>query len=481
MPTDFFTLRHRDRQRAAAYLQARSKVITAMGVIYKQVEIYNSAQINPASYKSLDIDCRLLELDDDGKPLQPPNSDPSDSIFFEPRGATWVAPVHVTNTQREREVKRYTEQWESVKDNPLVQSLHSQVWFLYSGLEHMFFLFRREFYPEGDDRVPPSLREMFKWAKSGTIVPSVFADRFYSAIWGSIRWFPGKPHTLLVILIKEEPSEELFRAEVMAITIFGRMQARVLEAHYSQQGLVVKKTRLLDFSTNQVANKNMNILLGFMASDLVRDPRGPTAPTDIPTTLPTAEKVDTAKGGTLRKMFRKIRPRVGADTESEQSEGVTQGSSANRMPEVPRNQISQDSPSGPTPALVAAGTRLDEFGSLHEDTYYIKQGRTTDVTGGVCNGVLPVCKWATRYDINGNSVDNKNIRTEEFMIIGVQDRFNESGDSGSFVVDSTGAVVGLLFANYEHHLQTVGLALPVSDLMDTMNDRLKGPVSLRLP
>ncbi|KAJ5506820.1 hypothetical protein N7453_005777 [Penicillium expansum] len=427
MPTDFFTLRHRDRQRAAAYLQARSKVITAMDVIYKRVEIYNSAQINPASYKSLDIGCRLLELDDDGKPLQPPNSDPSDPIFFE-----------------------------------------------------------REFYPEGDDRVPPSLREMSKWVKSGTIVPSVFADRFYSAIWGSIRWFPvsafvpkkllyptGKPHTLLVILIKEEPSEELFRAEVMiltaamitrlegeecleyntipvmAITIFGRMQARVLEAHSSQQGLVVKKTRLLDFSTNQVANKNMNILLGFMASDLVRDPRGPTAPTDIPTPFFYSN--------------------------------VDRGSSANRMPEVPRNQISQDSPSGPTPALVAAGTRLDEFGSLHEDTYYIKQGRTIDVTGGVCNGVLPVCKWATGYDINGNSVDNKNIRTEEFMIIGVQDRFNESGDSGSFVVDSTGAVVGLLFANYEHNLQAVGLALPVSDLMDTMNDRLKGPVSLRLP
>lgn len=28
----------------------------------------------------------------------------------------------------------------------------------------------------------------------------------------------GKPHTLLVILIKEEPSEELFRAEVMILT-----------------------------------------------------------------------------------------------------------------------------------------------------------------------------------------------------------------------------------------------------------------------
>lgn len=138
-------------------------------------------------------------------------------------------------------------------------------------------------------------------------------------------------------------------------------------------------------------------------------------------------------------------------------------------------------PSGPPPALVAAGTRLDEFSSLQEDTYYIKQGRTTDVTGVVCNGVLSVCKWATRYDINGNTVDSKDLRTEEFMIIGIQDRFIEFGDSGSFVVDSTGAVAGLVFAEFKHNLQAVGLALTVPDLMDTMEGRLKGPVSLRLP
>lgn len=60
----------------------------------------------------------------------------------------------------------------------------------------------------------------------------------------------------------------------MAITIFGRMQAQVLEAHSSQQGPVVRKTQLLDFSTNQVANKSMDILLVFMAGDIFGDPKG---------------------------------------------------------------------------------------------------------------------------------------------------------------------------------------------------------------
>ncbi|QQK43745.1 RNA polymerase Rpb2, domain 7 [Penicillium digitatum] len=282
MPASFSTLRRRERQWAATYLQARSKVITAIDVIYKRVEIYSSAQIDPASYKSLGIDCQLLELDDDGKHLQPSNSDPSAPIFFEPRGVTWVAPVRITDVECEEEFKEITDGWESAKDDPLVQSFHSQV--------------------------------------CGSIIPSIFAERFYSAIWCSMRWLPvsafvpkkllypaGKPHTLIVILIEDEPGEELFRAEVMilaaamitrlegeecleyntipvmAITIFGRMQARVLEAHSNQQELVVKKTQLLDFSTNEVANKNMDILLGFMAGDLVGDPRGPTVPMDTST------------------------------------------------------------------------------------------------------------------------------------------------------------------------------------------------------
>ncbi|OQD92497.1 hypothetical protein PENSOL_c041G06226 [Penicillium solitum] len=241
MPTDFSS--YRERQRAATYLQARN---------------------------------------DDGKHHYPPNSDPSPPTFFEPRGATWVAPVRIPDAQCEKEFKASIDGWENAKDHRLVQTVHSQA--------------------------------------CGTIVPSVFAEKFYSALWGSTRWAPAAafvpkkpldhsakpPHTLIILLIKEEPGEDLFQAEVMVltaamitrlkgeecldyntipaicITIFGRMKARVLEAHSTQQGLAIKKTQLLDFSTNQAANKNMDILLGFMAGDLIGDPTGLAIPTDIP-------------------------------------------------------------------------------------------------------------------------------------------------------------------------------------------------------
>ncbi|KAJ9482044.1 hypothetical protein VN97_g11401 [Penicillium thymicola] len=153
----------------------------------------------------------------------------------------------------------------------------------------------------------------------------------------------------------------------------------------------------------------------------------------------------------------------------------------NRMPEVPRNQMPPTDLSSPPPVLLRAGARLEQFGLLQKDKYYVKQGRTTGVTGGVCNGVLPVCRWPTLYDINGNAVDSKDLRTEEFVITGTKGPFIESGDSGLFVVDSTGAVAGLVFAEYTHNLQAVALALTVPDLMETMRGPIEGRVSLRLP
>lgn len=165
MPPDFSTGRYRERQRAATYLQTRSNIITALERIYARIEISSSAQIDPASYESLGIECRFLELDDDGKHLYPPNSDPSPPTFFEPRGATWVAPVRIPDAECEKELKAITDGWENAKDHRLVQTLHSQAWYVYLRLERMFFQFRREFYAEGDDRVPPNLRQISKWVK----------------------------------------------------------------------------------------------------------------------------------------------------------------------------------------------------------------------------------------------------------------------------------------------------------------------------
>ncbi|CAI7568636.1 unnamed protein product [Penicillium glandicola] len=256
MSINFSSLRPGESQRAAAYVQARSKVIAAINEIYKRVEIYSFAQINPESYKFLGINCRLLELDDDGKHLYPPNSDPSSPVFFEPRGATWVAPV-VPNPKYVDRLREITEEWEGIKDHPLVRNLHAQASHIFSCVEWMFFQFRRQFYPLGDGRVSPNLRQMSKWLESEEL----------------LRIEVMTITAVMITRLEGEESTEYNTFPVMVITFFGQMKARVLEAHSSQQELIIKKTQLLDFSTNEVANKNMNILLGFMADDLVGDRR----------------------------------------------------------------------------------------------------------------------------------------------------------------------------------------------------------------
>ena len=59
------------------------------------------------------------------------------------------------------------------------------------------------------------------------------------------------------------------------MTVFGQMKFRFLQAFYGQQGLVIRKTELFDFSTNEEATRNMNTVLGIMASHQVGDPTDP--------------------------------------------------------------------------------------------------------------------------------------------------------------------------------------------------------------
>ncbi|KAJ9491821.1 hypothetical protein VN97_g1409 [Penicillium thymicola] len=318
MPVNFSTLTSRTRQKAAHNLQARSEVIRVMNAVYTNVEKYRSAQINPDSYEFLRITFQPLQLDEDGKHAPHPDSGSSIPVFFEPRGAAWVAPV-VTNTQYMDRRRDITERWDIIRGNPLVKDLHAQASYIFSCLEWMFFQFRRQFYPPEDGRAPPNLRQMSKWTESGDVIPSVVAEKLSAAIWGSTRCSPATmfvpktqlypsavpPHVIFTILIGEEPSDELMRVEVMiltavmitrlegeesleynttpvmVITLFGGMKARVIEAHTSEQGIVIKKTQLFDFSTNEAANKSMDTLLGFMCADLIGDPSEPTAPTAI--------------------------------------------------------------------------------------------------------------------------------------------------------------------------------------------------------
>ncbi|CAG8890772.1 unnamed protein product [Penicillium egyptiacum] len=62
----------------------------------------------------------------------------------------------------------------------------------------------------------------------------------------------------------------------------------------------------------------------------------------------------------------------------------------------------------PHPLMVAQEhSVLNEFSSLNGGDYCVKNGRTTRVTAGICNGPKAYCKWksSTRYNPSGNPVD----------------------------------------------------------------------------
>ncbi|KAJ5135286.1 uncharacterized protein N7515_004564 [Penicillium bovifimosum] len=156
-----------------------------------------------------------------------------------------------------------------------------------------------------------NVASLSKWSSSGRLFPEIFAERFYLPVFPIkgyttyIGYVSEKqlastkktaPHTLINIAVGEEPSEDLFKAEVvviaaamisrlegdeckaysvipiMLVTAMGGMRARVIQAHLSGRSLVLSKSKVFDFGTKQMATANIDTLLGLMGSDQVGDP-----------------------------------------------------------------------------------------------------------------------------------------------------------------------------------------------------------------
>ncbi|PGH10654.1 hypothetical protein AJ79_05368 [Helicocarpus griseus UAMH5409] len=156
---------------------------------------------------------------------------------------------------------------------------------------------------------------------------------------------------------------------------------------------------------------------------------------------------------------------------------------------------------------------LSSFGRLCRGQYYSKQGRSTHVTGGICNGVLAHCNWSERdrmrFDEFGTQITVEAGSTEEFVIFTKQScsesykqgDFCKPGDSGSFLVGDKGtSVCGLLYGCvtgfygpdndgtlYNH----AGLAMCFSDIaesiklrttpMNSSGEPVGPPATLELP
>ena len=118
------------------------------------------------------------------------------------------------------------------------------------------------------------------------------------------------------------------------------------------------------------------------------------------------------------------------------------------------------------------------FGRMLKDRWYIKVGRTTDVTAGICNGVQADVPWqrVLHYDEQGNGVEITSGRIRPWVVIKKKDSFCLPGDSGSLVVDSELRVSGLVYGNLDGRCGgedcfNAGLITCFSDILRSIQER----------
>ena len=141
---------------------------------------------------------------------------------------------------------------------------------------------------------------------------------------------------------------------------------------------------------------------------------------------------------------------------------------------------------------ITEGKLLNQVGQLEKDQFYLKLGRSTGVTAGICNGALACCNWQgrdrARLQHDGQQVALSPGLTEEFVIINKkvgqsnsqQMPFAESGDSGSLVINIDGQVCGLLYGAISgfygppgqgKYYSNAGLAMDFTELSNSIKLR----------
>ncbi|KAJ5885398.1 hypothetical protein N7495_009908 [Penicillium taxi] len=228
------------QQKVAPYREARKEAIAGIDRLHKTLNEYGKMHIDSIEYTALGIKCDLFSVD-----LQI-----SDPLFFLPQTSEWVPELNIKDPADQRHA-HHIQCWEPTDRSPVSESRY-----LWSSLEHMFRQFPRQEVPSKPNGNGPSLR---KYPSGSHVDPgrslcvtetvelltitSIMLTRFEGGQFPACNTIP-----------------------VLAISVFGNMQLRFLECSYIHKRLMIRKTNFLDFSTKDQATKNMNTVLGIMAS-----------------------------------------------------------------------------------------------------------------------------------------------------------------------------------------------------------------------
>lgn len=112
---------------------------------------------------------------------------------------------------------------------------------------------------------------------------------------------------------------------------------------------------------------------------------------------------------------------------------------------------------------------ITKTAAVQVNEFVIKKGRTSGITSGFINKMQRVIAWPS---LGGRE-------TEEIEVMGLGGDFADPGDSGSFITDIRGRLVGLLFAkdacasDYD-----VGFMTPIHDIQDNVREVTGATLSL---
>ncbi|GIK05397.1 hypothetical protein Aspvir_009506 [Aspergillus viridinutans] len=279
-----------------------AKLIDDLDSIYRKAYDLGKPFFDPTTYDKLKIRCETLDLKDDGEYA---NGIPAPN-FFDPFPLETLKNHQITpEDSATKDYQNYENIFDKTKEDDTSQVVS------YRLMRH-FGLFRRNGIPGRRGRLiditawrqaefPDFIQEYF--------MPGVYRQRGYSpspAAWWEAQSTP-LPHIMCIFeFYSFKGTEELLRGEILAIlattitrlelecyqdevvipvlmfSIMSDYKARIIQAFFNGDKLVIRKSMLYDFSTRATLSSSTTLFIQWMASKPVGDTRGFTLEDFVP-------------------------------------------------------------------------------------------------------------------------------------------------------------------------------------------------------
>ncbi len=119
---------------------------------------------------------------------------------------------------------------------------------------------------------------------------------------------------------------------------------------------------------------------------------------------------------------------------------------------------------------VTQDSLIHQFGDMEQNAWVVKNGRTAVVTAGEVNHMTRIVLWS-----------DENIQSDEVEVFGLSTDFVHYGDSGSFVVDCHGALVGLFIGmDSSSSAFEAGFVTPIAAIQADVKSRTNGFLNIDL-